>query len=304
MFEVWFDGANGGTGFYGGETATTKTIDKTTYYDWANVAAYIHKVQPNAVVWGREFRWCGNEAGYSGRTCWANSDIRSVQSEGNNNTGYEEGFEFIPSESDVRTSQNWFWHANENIKSAEELYKIYLETVGRNATLIMNCAANTDGVLSDTQVRNLGQLGELLETRLTNNFALTATSITADQVRDGGKYDAKNVADNDKETYWATNDGQTTGSVTIELPETQQVHYVMLQEYMKLGQRVRAFNIEFSTDGSTWRPFAEGTTIGHKRIMARNDDTSSYGRGIPAKYIRVNITDSRACPLLSNIAIY
>lgn len=304
VFEVWFDGANGGTGFYGGETATTKTIDKTTYYDWANVAAYIHKVQPNAVVWGREFRWCGNEAGYSGRTCWANSDIRSVQSEGNNNTGYEEGFEFIPSESDVRTSQNWFWHANENIKSAEELYKIYLETVGRNATLIMNCAANTDGVLSDTQVRNLGQLGELLETRLTNNFALTATSITADQVRDGGKYDAKNVADNDKETYWATNDGQTTGSVTIELPETQQVHYVMLQEYMKLGQRVRAFNIEFSTDGSTWRSFAEGTTIGHKRIMARNDDTSSYGRGIPAKYIRVNITDSRACPLLSNIAIY
>ena len=63
VFEVWFDGANGGTGFYGGETATTKTIDKTTYYDWANVAAYIHKVQPNAVVWGREFRWCGNEAG-------------------------------------------------------------------------------------------------------------------------------------------------------------------------------------------------------------------------------------------------
>ena len=204
----------------------------------------------------------------------------------------------------MRTSQNWFWNTSESIKSAEELYKIYLETVGRNATLIMNCAPNTDGVLSDTQVRNLGQLGELLETRLTNNFALTATSITADQVRDGGKYDAKNVADNDKETYWATNDGQTTGSVTIELPETQQVHYVMLQEYMKLGQRVRAFNIEFSTDGSTWRPFAEGTTIGHKRIMARNDDTSSYGRGIPAKYIRVNITDSRACPLLSNIAIY
>ena len=172
VFEVWFDGANGGTGYYGGTRPTTKNIDKTTYYDWPNIADFVHKLQPGATVWGREFRWCGNEDGYSGRTCWSNSDIRSVQGEGNNNTGYEEGFEFIPSESDVRTSQNWFWNTSESIKSAEELYKIYLETVGRNATLIMNCAPNTDGVLSDALVRNLNELGSLLKTRLTDNFAL------------------------------------------------------------------------------------------------------------------------------------
>ena len=304
VFEVWFDGANGGTGYYGGIIPTTKNIDKTTYYDWPNIADFVHKLQPGATVWGREFRWCGNEEGYSGRTCWSNSDIRSVQAEGNNNTGYEEGFEFIPSESDVRTSQNWFWHANESIKSAEELYKIYLETVGRNATLIMNCAPNTDGVLSDAQVRNLGQLGQLIQTRLTDNFALNATSVTADQVRDGGKYAAANATDADADTYWATNDGQTTGSVTIELPGTRTVHYVMLQEYFQLGQRVRAFNIEYSTDGSSWRSFATGTTIGYKRIMAVNDDTSSYGNGVQARFIRVNITDSRACPLINNIAVY
>ena len=129
-------------------------------------------------------------------------------------------------------------------------------------------------------------------------------NVTADQVRDGGKYAATNATDDDLDTYWATNDGQTTGSVTIELPEAKTVHYVMLQEYFQLGQRVRAFNIEYSTDGSSWRSFAEGTTIGYKRIMAVNDNTSSYGNGVKAKFIRVNITDSRACPLINNIAIY
>ena len=275
VFEVWFDGANGGSGYYGGTSLTSKSIDKRTFYDYPNITDYIHELQPNALVWGREFRWCGNEQGYSGKTCWSNTDIRSVQGEGNNNTGYEEGFEFIPSESDVRTSQNWFWNTSESIKSAEALYKIYLETVGRNATL-----------------------------SLTDNFALTAVNVTADQVRDGGKYAATNATDDDLDTYWATNDGQTTGSVTIELPEAKTVHYVMLQEYFQLGQRVRAFNIEYSTDGSSWRSFAEGTTIGYKRIMAVNDNTSSYGNGVKAKFIRVNITDSRACPLINNIAIY
>ena len=268
VFEVWFDGANGGTGYYGGTSLTSKSIDKKTYYDYPNITDLVHELQPGATVWGREFRWCGNEQGYSGKTCWSNSDIRSVQDEGNNNTGYEEGFEFIPSESDVRTSSHWFWNTSESIKSAEELYKIYLETVGRNATLIMNCAPNTDGVLSDAQVRNLGQLGQLIQTRLTDNFALNAVNVTADQVRDGGKYDAKNATDDDPDTYWATNDGQTTGSVTIELPETRTVHYVMLQEYFQLGQRVRAFNIEYSTDGSSWRSSALWLSTTTRRATA------------------------------------
>ena len=56
-----------------------------------------------------------------------------------------------------------FWHADEQIKTPEQLFKIYLECVGRNATLIMNCAPNTDGVLSDAVVESLEGLGELLE---------------------------------------------------------------------------------------------------------------------------------------------
>ena len=35
ILEVWFDGANGGTGYYGGANEK-REIDRITYYDWEN----------------------------------------------------------------------------------------------------------------------------------------------------------------------------------------------------------------------------------------------------------------------------
>lgn len=305
LFEIWFDGANGGNGYYGGSYMTNKTIDKATYYDWDNLLDSIHKMQPNCVVWGREFRWCGNEDGYSGKTCWSNFDIAEVTIEGANNKGLEEGLMFIPSEVDVRTTNKWFWTSDQDnaVKSAERLFQIYLESVGRNATLIMNCAPNTSGVLPTQVVSSLEGLGKLLQERLTTDFAVNKT-VTADKTRTPGSFAASNITDNDKNTYWATNDGEKTGSFVIDLGEAKTIHYVMLQEYIRLGQRVKSFSIETSTDNSSWTTFATGTTIGYKRIMAKDDNTSSYGAGQSARYIRVNITDSKECPLIHTVSVY
>lgn len=305
LFEIWFDGANGGNGYYGGSYMTNKTIDKATYYDWDNLLDSIHKMQPNCVVWGREFRWCGNEDGYSGKTCWSNFDIAEVTVEGANNKGLEDGLMFIPSEVDVRTTNKWFWTSDQDnaVKSAERLFQIYLESVGRNATLIMNCAPNTSGVLPTQVVSSLEGLGKLLQERLTTDFAVNRT-VTADKTRTPGSFAASNITDNDKNTYWATNDGEKTGSFVIDLGEAKTIHYVMLQEYIRLGQRVKSFSIETSTDNSSWTTFATGTTIGYKRIMAKDDNTSSYGAGQSARYIRVNITDSKECPLIHTVSVY
>lgn len=305
LFEIWFDGANGGNGYYGGSSMTNKTIDKATYYDWDNLLDSIHEMQPNCVVWGREFRWCGNEDGYSGKTCWSNFDIAEVTVEGANNKGLEDGLMFIPSEVDVRTTNKWFWTSDQDnaVKSAERLFQIYLESVGRNATLIMNCAPNTSGVLPTQVVSSLEGLGELLQERLTTDFAVNKT-VTADKTRTPGSFAASNITDNDKNTYWVTNDGEKTGSFVIDLGEAKTIHYVMLQEYIRLGQRVKSFSIETSTDNSSWTTFATGTTIGYKRIMAKDDNTSSYGAGQSARYIRVNITDSKECPLIHTVSVY
>lgn len=305
LFEIWFDGANGGSGYYGGESMTSRTIDKATYYDWDNLADSIHKMQPNSVVWGREFRWCGNEDGYSGKTCWSNFSIEEITIEGANNSGFEDGLLFIPSEVDVRTTNKWFWTSDQDkhVKSQERLFQIYLESVGRNATLIMNCAPNTSGVLPSQLVESLEGLGDLLDRRLSEDLAQNC-DVSADKVRTPGNFIPGNITDGDKNTYWATNDGEKKGSLVIDLGEIKNIHYVMMQEYIRLGQRVKSFSIETSTDKSSWTAFASGTTIGYKRIMAKNDDTSSYGPGQEARYVKVNITDSKECPLIHTISVY
>ena len=75
IFEVWFDGANGGDGYYGGANEVRK-IDRTTYYDWKNTYAMIRKLQPNIVIWNDggdrgDLRWVGTEDGYVGETNWS-----------------------------------------------------------------------------------------------------------------------------------------------------------------------------------------------------------------------------------------
>lgn len=303
LFEIWFDGANGGNGYYGQDEMSSRSIDKRIYYDWNNVADSVHKLQPNCMVWGREFRWCGNEDGFSGKTCWSNFESKEVYTETQSNMGIEDGLLFIPSEVDVRTTSKWFWTKDEVAKTPEQLFRIYLESVGRNATLIMNCAPDLNGKLPDDIVRSLKGLGKLIKARLSKDYAV-GKAAEANRTRQPGNFGADNLTDGNKDSYWATDDGDTSASVVIDLGKKRDIHYVVLQEYIRLGQRIRAFSIETSTDKTDWQPFAEGTTVGYKRIMAKGDNTESYGEATRARYVRINVTDSHTCPLLHTVSVY
>ena len=153
QFEMWFDGANGGDGYYGGRN-TTVSVDRETYYDIPNLRDSIHKVCPNIILWGvgGEARWIGNEAGWAGETNWSTENL-GYAPERNGMYGTEDGWIWFPGESDAKmTDQGWFWHSNEAPLSAERLFQMYLETVGRNATLILNCPPNKAGVLPEADV--------------------------------------------------------------------------------------------------------------------------------------------------------
>lgn len=318
QFEMWFDGANGGDGYYGGEGGV-RQVDADIYYDTPNLRAHVHKIAPNCVLWGvgGEARWIGNEAGYAGDTNWAMTDYGGS---GVRENGDINGWFWHPGESDAKaTNAGWFWHQGESMKSAERLFQMYLETVGRNATLILNCPPDQYGVLPANTVNELVKLGKMLHERLAVPvYGLDETSAAMDYAKDatievsetrtGGKYEAANLTDGDKETYWATNDGSLTATITLTWDEPQTVRYLMMQEPIKLGQRIKDFRIEYSADGSTWRelcPSLETTTVGYKRIIPLNGSTSdSYGDGYKAKKLRITILDSRACPLLSNLSVY
>lgn len=311
QFEMWFDGANGGDGYYGGRK-TTISVDRETYYDIPNLRDSIHKVCPNIILWGvgGEARWIGNEAGWAGETNWATENL-GYAPERNGMYGTEDGWIWFPGESDAKmTDQGWFWHSNESPLSAERLFQMYLETVGRNATLILNCPPNKAGVLPEADVRVLKQLGTMLKNRLGNDLAKNA-HIEVSNTRTAGahrNYETANLTDGDAKTYWATNDGMNNATITLTWDTPQTVRYVMLQEYIRLGQRIKSFKIETSTDGTTWKAAAPGvttTTVGYKRIIPLNGSTAnSYGNGTSVKAVRITLTDSKACPTLSTLSVF
>jgi alpha-L-fucosidase len=49
LFEIWHDGANGGTGYYGG-AREDRSIDRRTYYGWPETWAEVRQLQPGACI--------------------------------------------------------------------------------------------------------------------------------------------------------------------------------------------------------------------------------------------------------------
>jgi alpha-L-fucosidase len=302
--EVWFDGANGGDGYYGGAREKRK-IDNRTYYDWPKTQSIIRKLAPRAMMFsdgGPDIRWCGNERGYAGETNWCTVPGDTIYPGKSNinqllNTGAEDGNSWIPSEVDVSIRPGWFYHETEDgkVRTPENLLKIYLESVGRGANLLLNLPPDQRGLLHENDVKSLLDWKKLLDATFSNNLAAKA-KVSANTYRGKSKqYAAANVTDGDKDTYWATNDGVKTGSIEINLGKPQKVSYVLIQEYIRLGQRVKNFSVE-AWKNNVWENVATGTTIGHKRILPLGTVETSK--------IRINITDAKACPLISNVEIY
>ena len=178
-------------------------------------------------------------------------------------------------------------------------------------TLILNVPPDNRGLLPDADVKALKELGDKLKKRLGTDLARQkGVTIEATEERTKGAsrtYNATNMIDGDINTYWACNDGTTSATITVKLPKTQSIHYVALQEYIQLGQRIKGFTIETSVNGTNWSKRGgsiQTTTVGYKRIIPLNGSTSTYDGGVRAQYVRVKITDSKACPTLHTLSIF
>jgi len=304
IFEMWFDGANGGNGFYGGAKEKRK-IDGSTYYDWPKTLEMVRKIEPNIVFFsdaGPDIRWCGNESGTVGETNWStiNADTLFAGKSGIErilNSGEDNGKNWIPAEVDVSIRPGWFYHVEEDqmVKTPGKLFEIYLSSVGRGANLILNIPPDRRGLLNENDVNALRGWKQMIDNAFRKNLALGAI-VKSDSYRGNSElYAASNVTDGNKATYWATNDGVTTGNLEIDLGSIKTVKYITLQEYIKLGQRVKSFSV-FVLKNGNWLEVSKGTTIGYKRIVKIEP--------IETVKIKVVITASKASPLISNIEIY
>ncbi len=302
IFEVWFDGANGGDGYYGGANEERR-VDKRSYYDWDNTIKIIRELQPNAVIFsdgGPDVRWVGNEHGYAYPTTWSpllRDEVYGGMPEyaKQYSPGQENGTHWVPAEADVSIRPGWYYHQSEDnkVRSLSELLEIYYKSIGQNSNFLLNFPLDRRGLVHENDVKQLNKLTKQLKLDFAEDLALNKAA-SATNVR-GDAYAASNVNDGNKDTYWATGDGQIAASITIDLDKPTEFNRFLVQEYITLGQRVKAFSLEAEVDGN-WKTIDNQTTIGYKRIL-RFDN-------VVATKVRLNIIDAKACPVISNISLY
>ncbi len=305
IFEVWFDGANGGDGWYGG-ACEKREIDRSTYYNYPKAWGIVNRLQPGAVIFsdgGPGCRWVGNEKGYANPTNWAFLRINEVypgypQYE-ELQSGHADGDAWCASECDTSIRPGWFYHENEDdkVKSVEQLTDLYYRSVGHNGTLLLNFPVDRNGLIHPNDSSIAAQWHECIARDLGTNL-LAKAKFSASNTRNK-RFAPAMIGDDNWDTYWAASDGVTTADIEIKTKKDITLDCIMLQEYIPLGQRVKEFVIEYKTCCGKWVPVIvdeETTTIGYKRIVRFHEKT--------AKEWRIRILDSRACPCINNIEGY
>jgi alpha-L-fucosidase len=306
LFMSWHDGANGGDGYYGG-AREKRSIDNTTYYDWENTWAITRKLQPMACIFsdiGWDVRWVGNEQGFASETSWATftpmpPEGKNVAVPGQANypqspAGIRNGKYWMPAECDVPLRKGWFYHPTEKPKTPDQLFDLYMKSVGRGAALDLGLAPNTQGLLHADDVKALSSFGTMLKNTFANNLAIGAT-VKASQTR-GPKFKANYLVDGKKDSYWATSDGINTATLALTFKDEITFDILSFQEYIPLGQRIEQFNVEALVDGK-WQKIAEGESIGAKRLI-------KLDAPLTVKAVRINITKCPAAITLSEIGLF
>ncbi len=302
VFTVWFDGANGGDGFYGG-AREKRQIDNRTYYDWEHTWQIVRQLMPGAVMFsdaGPDVRWVGNEDGIAGDPCWATLNVEGRHPGGSSarlNTGERPGTDWLPAECDVSIRPGWFYHANEDgrVKSPQKLLDIYYKSAGRGACLNLNVPPDRRGRIHEDDIRSLTEFRRLLDATFAKDLARGA-KLTASNTRGGAKQFApKNLVDHRRNAYWATDDNVTAPELVLGFRKPITFNVISLREYLPLGQRVEAFALDQFKDGQ-WAEFARGTSIGNHRLVR--------GDYVTTDKVRLRITQSPVCPALAEFGLY
>jgi len=280
IFEVWFDGANGGDGWYGGANETRR-IDGKTYYGWAETFRMIRQLQPGAVIWNDggdrgDLRWVGTEAGNVGETNWSLMPSTGDTPYPMLHYGVENGDVWCPGETNTSIRPGWFYHETENahVKSLSKLMDTYYKSVGRNSTLLLNFPIAPNGRIHPTDSLRGIAFKRMIDTIFKKNIVKEVKSPKLNN-----------------------------SSYTLNFKKPVEINRFLAEEDIALGQRVRKFTLEALVDGK-WISLKDAlvdngdglTTIGHRRIICFPT--------VKATQLRFTIVDSKAEPIIKRIGVY
>ncbi|MBN9296940.1 MAG: alpha-L-fucosidase [Filimonas sp.] len=283
-FEFWWDGANG-----------EGPNGKKQEYDWKKFQETIRAIAPKTAVFsdiGPDIRWVGNEKGVAGATNWSLLDTAGFKrghgapENDTLNQGNVYGKNWIQAECDVSIRPGWFYHKEEDakVKTPQQLFDLYLKSVGRNAALLLNVPPDRRGLFTEYDSAALVGFKQMRDKAFAHS--LLADKTTSVQV--AGK-PTQLLADN-KPTYVVADKG-----IWLAFTNAVRVNCIQLEEPVQMGQRVQSFKIELQL-ASGEKKTIDGTTIGRKRILTFSAET--------VKSITINITGSKATPLISEVKVF
>lgn len=312
--EVWMDGANG-----------YNNVPQTyNFKKWfATIQKYEGKeagYKADCMLFGAgthtTVRWIGNENGFADDTTWAKSRISNGQiyndesqragdykgdpTDGYSN-GYEDGNHWTVPEADARITSGWFWGTQKNTpRTLTNLAEMYFRSVGHNATLLLNVPPNNEGKVDQAILDRVVEFGQNVQDTFRTNLAkANGTTITASNVR-GNDIDFKpgNAVDDDDATYWTTDDGTTSGSLTIKWDSAKRFDVVSIEEAIQNGQHINSYEVEYKeNDNASWQTMERGVTVGSKRLIRTSP--------ISATQIRITVgTSTGKVPQLSEVGVY
>ena len=290
--ELWWDGANG-----------EGPNGKKQVYDFRRYENTIREISPQTVIFsdiGPDIRWVGNEDGIAGETSWNLLDTAgfgrgaTAPPTDTLNRGNENGKYWIPAECDVSIRPGWFYHPREDsaVKSAGELMSIWVRSVGRGASLLLNVPPNRQGLISPQDSASLMQFKHLRDHFLGANLARGVPVPSGSEAR---TLSSSSLLDGNANTYWAPQDSAGSYGFQINLDSLTSFNTIVLKEYLPLGQRIESFSLEYFQDGK-WIPVASATTVGHERIIQFN--------AVVSNKLQLTISKSKSIPILSEIGVY
>ena len=304
--EVWMDGAKG-SGANAQEYDFKKWFATIQKYQGKEVAGN----SADCMLFGAQayttVRWIGNEDGVAFEDTWAKSNVNydknTIDSNGSTpySKGYENGNKWTVPECDGRITSGWFWGTQKKTpKTITQLANMYFDSVGHNATMLLNVPPNNQGTVDEPILKRITEFGQNVEDTFRTNLAKEeGTTIEASNVRGNDTaFKPGNVVDAKDETYWTTDDGTKEGSLTIKWDKAKKFDVVSIEEAIQKGQRINSYKVEYkASDDAQWQTLKSGKTVGAKRLV----------RTAPVSATQVKITVGTSdgkVPMLSEVGVY
>lgn len=307
LFCVWLDGACG-----------EGPDGRVQHYDWQGWYDAVRRYQPGAVICvsGPDVRWCGNEAGHTRPAEWSvvpaalqDPDYTAARSQQADDGNFARHFDaqdddlgsraalehagplaWYPAEVDTSIRPGWFYHPEEDaqVRTAEELFGLYVQAVGGNASLLLNLPPMPTGRLAEPDLASLRELGALLRARLGRDLA-PAAHFAADTAAPG--HDAGQARPGEP-GWWQAAAGQQTARLALRFDAPTPVRYLSLREELTVGQRIEEGRV--LADG---REAARFTVVGARRIC-------DLGQTVTCTELTICLDASRTEPTLREICVY